>query len=61
MTDHDHDTPLERRTRCVLCSADVTNKPARAARNRTPAGLVWVGPVCLACWGEPTGEREARR
>ena len=56
MTDHDHDTPLERRTRCVLCSADLANKPARAARNRTPRGLVWVGPVCLSCWGE----REAR-
>lgn len=48
---NDQEKPLEARDRCVLCSVDVTNKPARAAKNRTPRGLVWVGPVCLSCWG----------
>lgn len=48
---NDHEKPIEARDRCVLCSVDVTNKPARAAKNRTPRGLVWVGPVCLSCWG----------
>lgn len=47
----DDPKPLEQRDRCVLCAVDLSNKPARAARNRTPHGLVWVGPVCLACWG----------
>ena len=48
---NDQETPIEARARCVLCSVDVSNKPARAAKNRTPRGLVWVGPVCLSCWG----------
>lgn len=48
---NDQEKPIEARDRCVLCSVDVSNKPARAAKNRTPRGLEWVGPVCLPCWG----------
>lgn len=55
---NDQEKPIEARDRCVVCSCDVTNKPARAAKNRTPRGLVWVGPVCLSCWGGETSSSE---
>lgn len=55
---NDQEKPIEARDRCVVCSCDVTNKPARAAKNRTPRGLVWVGPVCLSCWGGEASSSE---